>query len=164
MQSGIIDLEKVEMQTGPQMRMKNALAEERDVHGRNRYIEKVRSAQTIKIIADPDQLGKQYREFIKETTYDAMTDLKKWGEIYLGIPIHHINQYLWGIMGALPGDDEEMRNISRKRPREYYAAIKIRDASKGIGSDFKRNFLPGKRKGEFPNRGLYTENSTPRER
>ena len=40
MQSGIIDLGKEEMQTGPQMRMKNALAEERYVVERNRYIEK----------------------------------------------------------------------------------------------------------------------------
>ena len=55
------------------MRMQNALAEQRDILERDRYIEKVRSAQTIKIIADPDQLETQYRECTKETTYEALS-------------------------------------------------------------------------------------------
>ena len=40
MQPGIIDIEKYEYQIGPQMRMKNALAEQRDILERDRYIGK----------------------------------------------------------------------------------------------------------------------------
>ena len=87
------------------MRTKDALEEERDLLERNRYIGNVRSAQTIKIIADPDQLEKQFRENIKATTYGALSELKKWGELYIGIIIQHINQYIWRILDALPEDD-----------------------------------------------------------
>ena len=39
-QPGIIDIEKYEFQIGPQMRMKNALEEQRDILERDRYVEK----------------------------------------------------------------------------------------------------------------------------
>ena len=39
------------------MRMKNALSAERDILERDRYVEKIRSAQTIKIIFGPGDLN-----------------------------------------------------------------------------------------------------------
>ena len=114
MRGGIIDLDTREMQTGAQMGMKNALAEERYILERNRYIEKVRSAQTIKIIVGPGQLEKQFKENIKETTYEALSELKKWDELYIGIIIRHIDQYIWRILDVLPEDDEEVWKISKK--------------------------------------------------
>ena len=81
---------------------------------------------------------------MKETTYEALEELKKWDEIFLGFIIHHINQYLWKITEDLPENDEEMWRIFTKPPQEYYTAIKIRDAARSIGYDFRRNFLLGK--------------------
>ena len=69
MKPGIIDIEKYEYQIGPQMRMEIALAEQRDILERDRYIEKIRSAQTIKIICDPEILEKMYQGLLEETTY-----------------------------------------------------------------------------------------------
>ena len=40
MQEGAIDVEKYEYQIGAHMRMKNALAAERDILERDRYVEK----------------------------------------------------------------------------------------------------------------------------
>ena len=54
------------MPTGAQMGMRNALAEQRYIPERDRYIAQKRSALTIKIIADPRQLGKLYEEFMKD--------------------------------------------------------------------------------------------------
>ena len=90
----------------------------------------------------------QYRECIKETTYEAMAELKKWDELYLGVIIQHINQYIWRILDQLPEDDEEMWKISTKHPHGYYAAIKIRDAAQGIGYDFRMNYLLGQKEGQ----------------
>ena len=99
-------------------------------------------------------MGKQFRENVKETTYGAMSELKKWGESYIGIPIHHINQYIWRILDILPEGDEEVWGIFKKHPQEYYTAIKIRDASRSIGGDFKKSFLLGKEeRANFPTTG-----------
>ena len=79
------------MPTGAQMGRRHALAEQRDIPERDRYIEKRRSALTIKIIAGPKQLDVLFEECMQETTYKAMGEVGKWDEIYLGIIIQHIN-------------------------------------------------------------------------
>ena len=76
---------------------------------------------TIKITAGPNQLGKLYEEFMKgEITYQAMAEMKKWDEIYLGIVMEHIGHYLCKIIYTLPKNDEELRKICMKQPQEYY--------------------------------------------
>ena len=72
-----------------------------------------------------------------------MAELRKWGAIYLGLIIHHVNQYPWVITEDLPGGGGEMWKISTNLPHEYYTSIKIRDASKSIGYDFRGNDLLG---------------------
>ena len=47
------------------MGMKYALAEQRDIPERDRYIEKRRSALTVTIIADPKQIDELYEELMK---------------------------------------------------------------------------------------------------
>ena len=66
MQEGTIGVEKYEYQIGAHMRMKNALAAERDILERDRYVEKIRSAQTIKIICEPDDLNTLHRQLHKK--------------------------------------------------------------------------------------------------
>jgi len=141
---GIIDIEQEEMPTGAQMRMRYALAEQRDIPERDRYIEKRRSALTVKIIADPKHLDELYEELIQEITYKAMAEMEKRGEIYLGIVTEHINHYLWKLIHTLPKGDEELWKICMKHPREYYHGIRIRDASQSIGLDFRKNFTTWK--------------------
>ena len=126
------------------MRMRHALAEQRDIPERDRYIEKRRSAMTIKIIADPKQLDALYEECMEEATYKAMAEMKKWGEIYLGITTHHINHYIWKLIYILPDDDEELWKICMKHPQEYYHGIRIRDAAQSIGIDFRKSFTAEK--------------------
>ena len=100
----------------------------------------------------------QYRECIKETTYEAMAELKKWDELYLGVIIQHINQYIWRILDVLQEDGEDVCGISKKHPQEYYTEIKIRGASQSIGGDFEGNFLLGKKKGRtLPSWATYSE-------
>ena len=77
------------------MRMKNAIAEERDILERNRYIEKLRSAQTIKIIGDPGKLDTIYREMLIETTHETLADMGRFEDMYFGAIIQYIHRYLW---------------------------------------------------------------------
>ena len=95
----------------------NALAEERDVLERNRYIEKVRSAQTIKIIGDPDRLDRLYKKLFEEETYAALADLRRWEAMYFGTAIQYINQYLYSVIDHIPQDDEEVWKMFRKHPQ-----------------------------------------------
>ena len=140
---GIVDIEKYEFQIAPQMRMKNALEEQRDVLERERYIAKVRSAQTIKIICDPGTIGKMYKEQLGETTFVALADLRRWEDMIYGTIIEYVDQYLYSITDVLPQNDEEVWGMFQKRPQEYITAIKIRDASQNIGQDLKKHFLLG---------------------
>ena len=75
MQEGPIDIEQYEYATGAKMRMKNAVADERDVLERNRYIEKQRRSQTIKIIGDPGKMNTIYRDILSETTHELLYDM-----------------------------------------------------------------------------------------
>ena len=58
-----------------------------------------------------------------------------------------MNQYLCRILDVTPEDDDKIWGIFRKHPQEYYTATKIRDAAQSIASDFKRNFLLGRKGG-----------------
>ena len=75
MQEGPIDIEQYEYVTGAQIRAKNAIAEERDVLGRNRYIEKQRISKTIKIIGGPGKMNTIYRDLLSETTQEVLYDM-----------------------------------------------------------------------------------------
>ena len=88
--------------------MENALAEQGDVLERERYVEKVRSAQTIKIICDPGTLDKMYKEQLAETTFIALEDLRRWEDMIYGTTIQYIDQYLYSITDAIPQNEEEV--------------------------------------------------------
>ena len=143
MQGEIIELDQYENVTGPQIRMKNAIAECRDTLERNRYIEKQRSSQVIKIIGEPGELNLIYRDMITEMTQSVLSDLGKQEEMYYGIAIQYINRFLWRITDHLPSDDRTIWDLFHGRPTEYLAAIRIRDASVIIGNELKRNPLIG---------------------
>ena len=121
----------------------NALADERDVLERNRYIEKVRSAQTSKIIGDPDRIDRMYKKLLEANTYAALSDLRRWEDMYFGTVIQYINQYLYSIVDAIPKDDEEVWEMFRGHQQEYIIARKIRDAAQNIGRDLKKHCIPG---------------------
>ena len=82
MQGGPIDIEQYDYVKGAQMRMKNAIAEERGELEMNRYIEKQRSAQTIKIIGDPDKLNTIYREMLSGATHETLEDMERYEDMY----------------------------------------------------------------------------------
>ena len=71
MQSAPIDVDQYEFATGAQIRMRNAIDEGKDALERNRYVGKQRSAQTIKIICDPDKMNHIYRDIPRETTQEV---------------------------------------------------------------------------------------------
>ena len=166
MQPGIIDIEKYEYQIGPQMRMKNALAEQRDILERGRYVEKIRSAQTIKIICEPEVLDKMFQEQRKETTHRALEDLRSWEDMYYGTAIQYINQYLYSLTEAIPRKYNEVWELFEKHPQEYITSIKIRDASQNIGHGVKKHFLLGNEERtnfavtDYLERKLLVENET----
>ena len=110
---------------------------------RERYVEKIRSAQTIKIICDPGMLDKMYREQQEETTFIAMAYLRSWEDMCYGTIIQYINQYLYSLTEATPRKDEEVWEMFQKHPQEYVTAIKIRDAPHNIGKGLKKHFLLG---------------------
>ena len=132
------------MPTGTQMRMKYALAEQRDIPERDRYIEKRRSALTVKIIAGPKQLDQLYEELTQEIIYKAMAEMGKWNEIYLGNIVGHMSHYIWKIIHTLHNDDDSLWKICMQHPQEYYHGIRIREAAQIIGLDFQKNFTTGK--------------------
>ena len=72
-----------------------------------------------------------------------MADLRSWEDMYYGTAIQYINQYLYRLTEAIPRKDEEVWKMFQKRPQEYVASIKIRDASQNIGQDPKKHFLLG---------------------
>ena len=131
MQEGAIDVEKYEYQIGAHMRMKNALAAERDVLERDRYVEKIRSAQTIKIICEPDDLNTLYRQlYKKELTVRALEEIGNDEDAYYGTITQYINQYLLNVTEVIPEDDEKVWAAFHEHPKEYATAIKLRDAAK----------------------------------
>ena len=75
MQEGPIDVEQYEYATGAQIRMKNSIAEGKDTLDRNRYIEKKRSSQTIKIICDPGKLKLVFNDLAREPTQEVLYDM-----------------------------------------------------------------------------------------
>ena len=141
---GTIDVEKYEYQIGAHMRMKNALAAERDILERNRYIEKIRSAQTIKIICDPEELNALYGQmFQNELTHRVLEEMGSDEDAYYGTIIQYINQYLYNVTEVIPEEDSEVWAAFHEHPKEYITAIKIRDVARSIGKDFKKHFLIG---------------------
>ena len=125
------------------MRTKNAISEERDTLGRNRYIEKQRSAQTIKIIGSPNKLNTIYREMLSETTHEVITDMERYEGMYFGSVIQYIGRYLWKIVDFLPEKHKQIWDMYQGRPPEYFTSIRIRDAAIIVGNELKRNFLIG---------------------
>ena len=124
------------------MRMKNALAEQRDILERNRYVEKIRSAQTIKIICDPEELNRIYGElYDEEITHRTLEIMGSDEDAYYGTVIQYINQYLYSITEVIPEKDEDVWTAFHEHPKEYMTAIKIRDSSRSIEKDFKKHFL-----------------------
>ena len=94
---------KYEYQIGARMRMKNALSEQRDILERDRYVEKIRSAQAIKIICEPEELNKIYGTlFDEEVTHRALELMGSEEDAYLGTVIQYINQYLYHLAEVPP--------------------------------------------------------------
>ena len=132
-------MEKYEYQIGEHMRMENALSEQRDILERDRYVEKIRSAQTIKIICEPEELNRIYGElFDEEVTHRALEMMGSDEDTYLGTVTQYINQYLYHLTEVIPGKNEDVWTAFRAHPKEFFTSIKIRDASRSIGKDFKK--------------------------
>ena len=102
MQSAPIDVDQYEFATGAQIRMRNAIDEGKDALERNRYVGKQRSAQTIKIICDPDKMNHIYRDIPRETTQGVLYEMGRAGEMYYGAAIQYLNRYLWKLEDDLP--------------------------------------------------------------
>ena len=75
MQAGPIDIDQYEYAAGAQIRMKNAISEEKDTLERNRYTEKHRSSQTIKIICDTSKMNLIYRDLVSVPTQESLYDM-----------------------------------------------------------------------------------------
>ena len=89
---GPIDVQQKEYATGAQIRMKNAIAEGKDTIERNRYIEKQRSSQTIKIICDPAILKKIFNDLAHESAKDVLFDMYRHEGTYYGTIIQYLDQ------------------------------------------------------------------------
>ena len=105
MQEGPIDVEQYEYATGAQIRMKNSIAEGKDTLDRNRYIEKKRSSQTIKIICDPAILKKIFNDLAQESAKEVLFDMYRHEETYYGTIIQYMNQYMWKLEDIQPMED-----------------------------------------------------------
>ena len=92
-----IDLAKPEQVKGPHNRMKLAISEEKDVIGRNRYIEKQRFSQTFKIICGPAKLGRILTGMTNWATQETLFDLQMPTESYYESGIAYVNNYIWQI-------------------------------------------------------------------
>ena len=64
-------------------------------------------------------------------------------DAYYGTIIQYINQYLYNVTEVIPEDDDEVWAAFHEHPKEHFTAIKIRDAARSIGKDFKKHFLTG---------------------
>ena len=95
--AGPIDLTNPEQVTGPHNRMTLAIAEEKDVPGRKRYIEKQSSSQTFEIICGPAKLGRILTEMANGPTQATLCDLQMPAEAYYAEVITYMNNYLWQI-------------------------------------------------------------------
>ena len=80
MQEGPIDVAQYVFATVAQIRMGNAIAERKDAIERNRYVEKQRRLQTIKIICDPEKMNHIYRDIVWETTKESLYDMGRMGK------------------------------------------------------------------------------------
>ena len=106
MQEGPTDIDQYEYVTGAQIRMQNAIAEERDALERNRYIAKRRSSQTIKIIGGPGEMNTIYRDLLSETTHEVLSDMGRYEEMYYGAVIQYMGRYIWKLVDYLPEKDK----------------------------------------------------------
>ena len=85
------------------MGMKNALSAERDILEMDRYVEKIRSAQTIKIICGTGDLNTLYGQlYDKELTHRALEEMGNDEDTYYGTVAQYINQYLYNITEVTP--------------------------------------------------------------
>ena len=77
-------MDQYEYATGAQSRMENAIEEEQDALERNRYTEKHRSSQTIKIIRDPIKMNLTYRDLVRGPIQESLYDMGRQEEVYYG--------------------------------------------------------------------------------
>ena len=142
MQEGPIDIDQYELITGAYTN-ENAVAEERDTLERNRYIEKIRSAQKVEIIGCPIKMGDIYRDLLSETTHEVLSDMGRRDEMYFGTAIQYIKRFLWRLVGYLPEKDTQVWDMFQGHPQEYFTAIRIRDAAISTWNALGGNFLIG---------------------
>ena len=138
MQEGPIDIDQYEYVTGAQIRMQNAIDEVKDALEGNMYIGKQRSSQTIKIIGDPGKMNQIYRDMLRETTQDVLSEMKRNGEMYHGAAIQYMGRYLWKLEDRTPEKDSRIWDMFQGRPQEYFTSIRIRDAAVSVGKELKK--------------------------
>ena len=86
-----------------------------------------------------------YRDVITETSQDVFYEITRNEEMYYGTAIQYLGRYIWKLEGFLPEKDGQIWDMFRGHMRGYFASIRIRDASIGVGKELNRNFLIGKR-------------------
>ena len=143
--AGPIDLTKPGQVTGHHNRMKLDISEEKDVLGRNRYIEKQRSSQTFKSICDPVKLGRILTEMANGPTQETVCGLQMPTEDYRASVVTYKHKYLWQIEDFSPPSDAELWKLMSGHTMEYSQAVQTRDNAISTGKELKRNFLMGKR-------------------
>ena len=89
-----IDTSRLERPTGPYVRMKFRIAESQGELGRNRYVEKQRSSQTIEIICGPEELNDVFHDMVNEPAQETLRDLGMAAEVYYGVTTQYMGRYL----------------------------------------------------------------------
>ena len=117
---GPIVIAKYEYTTGAQGRAKNAIAGEKGTLERNRYIEKQRIVQTIKIICDSPKMSLIYRDIVRGSTQETLYDMGRSEEMYYGTIAQYMGRYLWEFEDFLPGKDAEVRNVFQGHRMGYF--------------------------------------------
>ena len=82
--------------------MKIAIEAEKDSLQINRYLERKRISQAIKIICDPWKLNQIYRDLIREPERETLYDVGKIEELYYGTIIQYSDQYKWKLEDRNP--------------------------------------------------------------
>ena len=132
---------KPEQVTGPHNRTKVAIAEEKDVLERNRYIEKQRRSQTFKIICGPAKLGRILTGMENEPSRATLRDLQIPTEAYYAAVIAYMYNYIWQIEDFPPSIDAKLWEMMSGRAAEYFQAVEIRGNAISTGGELKENFL-----------------------
>ena len=102
MQEGPIGSEKYEYARVARIRMKIAISEEKDALSRNRYAEKHRISQTIKIICDQNNMDQIYRDLLREPTQEKLYVLGDMEVLYYGAILRYPTRYFWKLEDHLP--------------------------------------------------------------